>query len=477
MRILFTVLFSVLSHAVFSQINSENDKPDFENVITEFFTQYSFEYPDIFIKFQKKKDGWHVAQTGYENTGDYFNEQLFWSANTKTFVTLTYPAAVKDTGTIASKIEQYKQLINYDFEKYYYGRNLYYGYPGWDWDIINDSIYANTVTDTLYEALARAYTNYASGFLFDQYGDIFINSDLDRKLLPDKEKINQSRIEKFIQYETKAINTYKKLFNINPLYETRVGNIKLKYANEYLYVYSTLLMAGDSLYAVKFIDEVDYPDSILAVAKEYLASLPLNSILFAGGDNDTYPLWYLQQKLHVRKDVLIMNTSLLGLRRYINMLDKKFRGKLFSTPDSVYYKNNFDYFFQDQDDTTRTTITVNNFIKRLNYYKPAGNKVITRANGNTEIKSESYYKGEILKMYQAGALRFGGAGMSKSPGKNIIGKTIKLPRYLFMNSFMMLDIINHNLSERPAYFTYKEDLFNNLLTQKGTVFKVDVFAQ
>ena len=97
----------------------------------------------------------------------------------------------------------------------------------------------------------------------------------------------------------------------------------LKYVNPKValpVVLATTLLASPVVLAAQNWDDHDRSDKYTAVAmaKAYLDSCEPNAILFTIGDNDTFPMWYLQEIEGYRTDVRIVNTSLLATDWYID---------------------------------------------------------------------------------------------------------------------------------------------------------------
>lgn len=65
------------------------------------------------------------------------------------------------------------------------------------------------------------------------------------------------------------------------------------------------------------------PAGALTWAYNSLTEMSQNGILFTAGDNDTYALWIVQEAMNYRKDVMIMNTSMIRMTDYREQLFKE----------------------------------------------------------------------------------------------------------------------------------------------------------
>lgn len=95
---------------------------------------------------------------------------------------------------------------------------------------------------------------------------------------------------------------------------------KMRTKNTSIAIGALCLLLVPGIMAKENWDDHDRSNRYLArdIAKAYLDSCEPDAILFTNGDNDTFPLWYVQEIEGYRTDVRIINLSLLNTDWYID---------------------------------------------------------------------------------------------------------------------------------------------------------------
>ncbi|HYO22090.1 MAG TPA: hypothetical protein VER36_06770 [Flavisolibacter sp.] len=450
------LLLSLVLAYVFTA--AQNSLPSYHQVLKQYFEHYNHvpkEQVDG-LNFAKKKNGWFV-QVVNRLTEQVKEEQLFWSEG-KGWQTLNgFDTAVSAAGQEEKVIEFLHGTANV-YKFYGYARSPYYGYDGWDKEMINDFSHQpfDALADSVLENLGRAYSAYATRFSWYQFGGAISERDsLKRKLAP-LEYPSRQRADSTACNIRKAIACYAALHSRNPNYRTAVGNIGMKHFNEQVFGYDQMMMAGYDDKAQLFIANIAPNQTIIRLAKNYLSNCPPNAILFSFGDLDTYTLWYVQVVLDFRKDVAVINQSLLGLPPYVNMLRRK-KIVSFSAPPEVYGNTLFLYsLFREEGKKGIKQLSFSSFLQNL-------------YNRKNHLPAEpATYQVKDLKLLTTKVKLKPFAG-SYSLGNSIL---FQLGDYLTLDQMLMLDIIHTNIYQRPLCFTYPWELCRQYLSQKGMVYQL-----
>lgn len=101
-----------------------------------------------------------------------------------------------------------------------------------------------------------------------------------------------------------------------------------KYLNSWMSsitAFILLFLTGPALMAVQNWDDHDRSGRYTArdIGANYLNSCAPNSILFTYGDNDSFPVWYVQDVEKVRTDIRVANLSYIQAGWYIEMMRQK----------------------------------------------------------------------------------------------------------------------------------------------------------
>ena len=191
-------------------------------------------------------------------------------------------------------------------------------------------------------------------------------------------------------------------------------------------------------------------------AKAYLDSCQENAIMFTIGDNDTFPLWYMQEVENYRTDIKLVNTSLFAKDWYVDQQKRK-TYKADPIPSQLthddYKEGSLDvaYHYPYAFPQFKDSIMDIEFFMKWIQSKDSRTYIDFEENGHPE---KVYPTTKLRIMVDKEAVLRNGIVAEKDSA--LIEPYIDInisESALIKNRIMMLDILANNNWERPLYFT------------------------
>ncbi|UUV22749.1 DUF2723 domain-containing protein [Paenimyroides aestuarii] len=239
-------------------------------------------------------------------------------------------------------------------------------------------------------------------------------------------------------------------YGVYAIYEFLSSKINAKIALPL--VLGVTLLASPVLMASENWDDHDRSDkyTALALGRAYLDSLDKNAIIFTIGDNDTFPLWYLQEVEGYRTDVRVVCTTLLQAEWYIDQMKVKAHQ---SEPLKIRF-NHKQYagenmYYAAVAPTVDERFDLNTILEFIASDDPRGKMETERGTFLTRIPTNKF----SLPVDKEKVLKNG--TISQQYADEIVNEIpidVKA-NALYRMRIIMYDIIANNNWDRPVYFT------------------------
>ena len=216
------------------------------------------------------------------------------------------------------------------------------------------------------------------------------------------------------------------------------------------------LLAVPTLMATENWDDHDRSDRYTTRlnAQAYLESCDQNAIMFTIGDNDTFPLWYMQEVEGIRTDLKLVNTSLFATDWYIDQM-KRATYKSAPIPSQLihdqYKYGSLDIAYHIEHPRFKDSIIgIKDFMRWISSDSDATYYI----DEENDIKEKFYPTNRIRIPVNKENVLKNGVVAQKDAEKivDFIDITID-SRGITKNRILMLDILANNDWKRPIYFT------------------------
>ena len=188
-------------------------------------------------------------------------------------------------------------------------------------------------------------------------------------------------------------------------------------------------------------------------AQAYLESCDENAIMFTIGDNDTFPLWYMQEVEGIRTDIKLVNTSLFATDWYIDQM-KRATYDAAPIPSQLqhdqYKYGTLDVAYSLEHPRFKDSVmTIKNLLRWI-----ASDSDVTYVETENNSKEKFYPTNRIRIPVNKQKVLENGIVAQKDADKIVPFIDITIDdKALLKNRILMLDILANNNWERPIYFT------------------------